>query len=124
MSTRLYKNGKLTDDAKAKLAKRLEKEKGKSKAANTKKPAAMKKKSASGKGTAAKKVRVEDPQAELVVQTTAPRKKKADELTMADVCDTPPRNKLVNARKEAMNESHDVNWISLIGYNQIEAENE
>merc|ERR1712154_42503 len=28
------------------------------------------------------------------------------------------------ARKEAMDQNNDVNWISLIGYNQIEAENE
>merc|ERR1740131_562366 len=70
------------------------------------------------------KVRVTEPQAKLVVQTAAATRKKAAELTMDDVCDTPPRCDLVNARKEAMNETNDVNWISLIGYNQIEAENE
>jgi hypothetical protein len=43
---------------------------------------------------------------------------------MADICDTPPRNKLVEERNEAMNNNKDVNWISLIGHNQIEAENE
>lgn len=140
MSARLYQNGKLTNAAKAKLAKRLEKEntkaknnrsnKGKaSKAANSKKQKNSKqnKKSAAGtKASTASKVRVEQPQAELVVQTAATplQKKKAEDLTMDDVCDTPPRNKLVNERKEAMNENNDVNWISLIGHNQIEAENE
>jgi len=137
MSARLYQNGKLTDKAKAKLAKRLEKEnvkpkntrtkatKGKAKAAKAKKPAMKKKAAADAKAITASKMRVEQPQAELVVQSTAPtKKKKAEDLTMADVCDTPPRSKLVEARKEAMNERNDVNWISLIGYNQIEAENE
>jgi len=52
------------------------------------------------------------------------RKKKASDLTMDDVVDTPPRSVLVAQRREAMNENKDVNWISLIGYNQIQAENE
>jgi len=137
MSARLYQNGKLTDQAKTKLAKRLDKEnakvkktrsnsmKGKAKAAKAKKPVPKKKSATDTKTSTENKVRVEQPQAELVVQSTAPtKKKKAEELTMADVCDTPPRSKLVDARKEAMNERNDVNWISLIGYNQIEAENE
>lgn len=100
--------------------------KGKSTAANSKKPTNPKKKTKSTTSSAAAKMSVEQPMAELVVQSTAApsKKKSAEELTMADVCDTPPRCKLVNARKEAMNERNDVNWISLIGYNQIEAENE
>eukprot|EP01084_Bolivina_argentea_P319524 554213_1 len=50
---------------------------------------------------------------------------KLKELTIDDIEDTPPPQKLVLARKKAMNSSiNDVNWISLINYNQNEAENE
>jgi len=137
----LYKGGKLTASAKAKLQKRLEAENAKPKvsksAARSKRttPAASKPSTASAnrKGVDLE----EEMTAELVVAPSASAshsqsvvatkkrtKTKASELTLDDIVDTPRRSKLVAARNEAMNENKDVNWISLIGYNQIEAENE
>jgi len=127
MSTRLYKNGKLTAKSKARLQKRLAKENQKPKVSKSK-AVKSKKATPTTKQTTTKPVELQqEVTTELVVKPTTPKKvvpKKASELTMDDICDTPPRNKLVKARNEAMNENKDVNWISLIGYNQIQAENE
>lgn len=129
MSTRLYKNGKLTATAKQKLQKRLQKENQKPKVSKSK---AVSKKTTPRTTTKPVSTKpVAPPQvvaAELVVvPTPAPKRKmptKASELTMADICDTPKRQTIIKERNEAMNENNDVNWISLIGYNQVEAENE
>jgi len=127
MSTRLYKNGKLTTKAKQKLQKRLQKENQKPKVSNSK---AAKTKKATPKTIQPVPVKLEEEvTTELVVKPTeAPKKrpmpKKASELTMDDIPDTPRNDAKIRQRYEAMNENKDVNWISLIGYNQIQAENE
>lgn len=115
----MYKKGKLTKQSKERLQKRLDKENKKSKAGNVAKKASKKTTvpSSAPKTTA--------PAKEVVAHKTVsspPKKKK--ELTMDDIEDTPPPQKLVKARQQAMDQNHDVNWISLTGYNQIEAENE
>jgi len=135
----LYRDGKLTADAKAKLQKRLERENAKPKvsrsAARSKRTTPSATKPSTAKAAAVELE--EEITAELVV-AAGPRRsqrllskakgekvvKRAADLTLDDIVDTPRRSKLVAARNEAMNENKDVNWISLIGYNQIEAENE
>jgi len=128
MSTRLYKDGKLTAEAKEKLQKRLQKENQKPKVSKSKGASKKATPSTTKPSTAKPAAPKQKLTAELVsVPTASPQRKmptKASDLTMADICDTPPRNKMVAERNEAMNENNDVNWISLIGYNQIEAENE
>lgn len=116
----MYKKGKLTKQSKERLQKRLDKENKKSKAGKVAKKASKKTtvpSSSAPKTTA--------PAKEVVAHknvSSPPKKKK--ELTMDDIEDTPPPQKLVKARQQAMDQNHDVNWISLTGYNQIEAENE
>jgi len=126
MSSKLYNKGKLTQSAQKKLQKRLEKENNKSKTNKFQKakqsaPKVAKNVSKNKKVEIAQKPKQQTPERKTQKVVI---KNKHKELTMDDIEDSPPPQKLVKARKEAMDQNNDVNWISLIGYNQIEAENE
>jgi len=101
----------------------LERENQKAKANKVAKKSSFKKTSVASsapKTTAPQKATVV-PKAEPKTVSTP---KLTKQLTMEDIEDTPPPQKLVKARQQAMDQNHDVNWISLTKYNQIEAENE
>eukprot|EP01083_Nonionella_stella_P283603 965342_1 len=134
MPSKLYKKGKLTKAAQTKLRNRLQKENQKAKS----NPSRAQKKSRKATPLQAKptnnatetQVKASETidiskKPEPNARAVAPKPiRKAKELTLDDIEDTPPPQKLVKERQRAMNENNDVNWISLIGYNQMEAENE
>lgn len=118
---RLYKNGKLTTEARNKLQNKLNKQNMKPRSRPT--THSLKKnpnfsKPASICSSSSKK-------AEVTFVATKNEGNKEQILSMDNICcETPPRQKLVNERKKAMEQNKDVNWISVINYNQKEAENE
>eukprot|EP01084_Bolivina_argentea_P319523 554209_1 len=115
MSSKLYKKGKLRKSSEVKLRKRLQKEKN----------GIVNKKGVNKEIKEETKKEIETSKMPKQETKTEKQEIKLKELTIDDIEDTPPPQKLVLARKKAMNSSiNDVNWISLINYNQNEAENE
>ena len=122
MPSKIYKKGKLTKQSKLRLQKRLDRENKKAKAGK------LAKKTFKKTTVSSSAPKTTDSPKAVTPQKTAPKTvavpKQNKELRMEDIEDTPPPSKMVKARQQAMDQNHDVNWISLTGYNQIEAENE
>ena len=139
-TAKLYKNGKLTKQARSKLSRRLSKEKMKGKQRQQTKNVLKKSDEQSEKNTICNN---ENQNNQNIATSSNPsdcskqglsKKQKSNEEKMEetqsneqyedeDDSDAPPRV-LVNQRKAAMQQNKDVNWISLSAYNQAIAEKE